>query len=835
MKRPILERLAMGLIAGVVAFGLAYLARPRAARNPRPRATMTLETGLATFELHAGAAQITVRSRDGSLVRDVDLSLVVDGTARPFAVAREDVHPASDALHVAIPVPVDDGVTDLNLELRADRARDALIVSVEAPPGAEMVAHTLALRAELGSEGEVVFVSGLGQVADRTTASGRTVMVDAAPRPLAVISTEGPVDVEAVPENTSMPVEPMRLSVTGPAAPAREHQPADIALVVGESSTAIWRSIAALEGTPTAVVRGHVTGAEASGGAAGKPFAPAEPSVVFGRDAEGNPQVRARVDRGGMFVLDAPPSVVEWYAAIDPGRSSGLVSFVPGTPHDLVLDVSPGGDLHVVVLDADTHVPLTARLLVHGVDGTIDPSFGPDYRASGAGPVIDALRGDVTTPLPSGHYRVAATKGIEWSIDAKFVDIRPGRVTDVELSPRHVVPTPGVLGCDLHVHARPSFDTPVTAEDRVVSLVAAGVDFAVPTEHNLVGDYTSALATLDLSRELLSVPGIEVTTYSKGFGHFGVFPYPTGQPVPPYKHTNMAAIFRAVRAGDPNRYFQLNHPRLPKGIGYFNNIGFDPKAPRNHVHNRVDFDGIEVFNGYDNEFPDRVDQVLRDYWGLLGFGWRYVATGSSDSHRIQFHWAGYPRTMVTVDPQATVDADSKVIDPRVVVANIRKGHAVVTCGPMIEFELGGAHPGDEVQTLDNPVHGHVKVRAAPWIDVTHVDVVVGEIGGGSGIAQSFTVPSRPTAIGPEPGTQAEAQERTVRFDQDLEISPTSTADGNGWVMVVVRGDRRMDDVLPFMPVPPLAFTNPVYVVRHPVPPPPFPGVPVSQVSHPPAP
>jgi hypothetical protein len=47
---------------------------------------------------------------------------------------------------------------------------------------------------------------------------------------------------------------------------------------------------------------------------------------------------------------------------------------------------------------------------------------------------------------------------------------------------------------------------------------------------------------------------------------------------------------------------------------------------------------------------------------------------------------------------------------------------------------------------------------------------------------------------------------------------------NGWVQVIARGERRLDDVLPFMPVPPLAFTNPVYVVRHPEPPPPFPGV-----------
>ena len=42
--------------------------------------------------------------------------------------------------------------------------------------------------------------------------------------------------------------------------------------------------------------------------------------------------------------------------------------------------------------------------------------------------------------------------------------------------------------------------------------------------------------------------------------------------------------------------------------------------------------------------------------------------------------------------------------------------------------------------------------------------------------------------------------------------------------IVVHGNRRMDDVLPFMPVPPMAFTNPVYVVRHAVAPPPYPGV-----------
>jgi hypothetical protein len=798
-RKPLGELVAMGVIAGLVAFGLAFATRPRGAPRAPARSPNVLETRLATFELHPAAARLSARSRDGALHSDVDLAIVVDGSVRPLVLDRDELHVVEDGLRASVPLVLGDSTLDATLEVRVDAPHDAVELELSAPVGAN--GHGVALRAELSSDGQVVFVSGVGPIADRATVSGGALLVDAEPHPLGLLSGDGPVSIEAMVEEALPPGEPMRVAVTSPAGEPGQGMLGDLRVVVGASSATVWRTFAELQGVPTAAVRGHVTGTT-------------ERALVFGRDAQGNPQVRAHAGEGGAFELDVPTSVVEWYAAIDPGRSSGLASFVPGTPHDLVLDVSPGGDMHVTIVDADGRKPLAARLLVHGVDGTVDPSFGPDYRASGAGPVIDALRGEVMTPLPSGHYRVAATRGIEWSIDARTIEITPGRVTEVELAPRHVVPTPGVLGCDLHVHARPSFDTPVTPEDRVTSLVAAGIDFAVPTEHNIVGDYASAIETLDLRGSLLSVTGVEVTTYNKGFGHFGVFPYPPWQPVPPYKHTTMNAIFRAVRAGDPGRYFQVNHPRLPKGIGYFANIGLDTKGPRTRIHNRIDFDGIEVYNGYDDERPERVETVLRDYWTLLNFGWRFAATGSSDSHRIQFHWAGYPRTMVTVEPHPTAESEARPVDPLAVVANIKKGHATVTSGPIIEFELAGTRPGDEIVTTEDPLHARVRVRAAPWVDVTRVEVVVG-----GRVVQSFDVPSRPTQLGAESGTLEEAQERTLRFDREIEVT---VGPDNGWVQVLARGERRMDDILPFMPVPPLAFTNPVYVVRRPVPPPPFP-------------
>jgi hypothetical protein len=816
-RRSVGELLAMGVIAGLVAYGLAYATRPRGAPRPPSRVPTVLWTHGASFELHPGPGRLSIRTRDGGSSRDVDLSIVVDGVAQGMHFSRDAVRPGPNALRATVPVVIDDATAEVELEIVADEARDAVTIDIGSAPGGPSESHAVALRADLSSDGQVVFVPGVGPLADRATLSAASVVVEGDTRPFAVTSPASALSIEAVAEEGPMALQPVHVTVTStPDAPhadagepsATPAQGATLQLVLGPSSATIWKTLADLAGAPTGAVRGRVTGT------GGRP-------LVIGRDAQGLPRVRLRADEGGAFTVDAPVTVVEWYAAMDAGRASGLTTFVPGTRRDLLLDVSPGGDLHVSITDADTHAPLTARLFLHGIDGTVDPSFGPDYRASGAGPIIDALRGDVTTPLPSGRYRVAATKGIEWSVDAAIVDIAPGHVAEAALAPRHVVPTPGVLGCDLHVHARPSFDTPVTPEDRVLSLVAAGIDFAVPTEHNSIGDYASALDTLDLHADLLSVTGVEVTTFGRGFGHFGVFPYPPGTRVPPYRHTNINAIFRAVRNGDPNRYFQLNHPRLPN-VGYFNIVGFDPAKPRTAISHRVDFDGIELYNGYDDERPERVDQVLRDYWALLAFGWRYVATGSSDSHRIQFHWAGYPRTMVMVDPHAETDAGDKNVDPLTVVANVKRGHAVVTSGPMIELQLGDARPGDEVVTTEPVLHGHLTVRAAPWIDVTHVEIMVGQVGGTCALAKAYDVPSVPTKLGSEPGTLAEAQQRTIRFDQDIDVE---VGPDNGWIQVIARGQRPMDDVLPFMPVPPLALTNPVYVVRRRETPPPFPGAP----------
>src|SRR5579863_7362410 len=310
-KRSVILQIAAGVVAGAVAFALAHATRPSA----RVAGSVVLDAGGARFDIHSSGADLVVSSQDGSVSFDVELNIVIDGAARPLTLRtfRSGVRgvSASGTMQVA----TSDGSVDATVDMRVDRAHDALTVSLVGPPSLSEEGRNVSLSAELSSGGRVTFVAGVGQLADRANVTGRALLVDSEPHPLAVLSPRGPVAVEAVPEDAMMPVQPMRIAVTSPPF-AAGGAPAALSVAVGTSSAGIWRTLAEIAGVPFAHIGGHVTGA-------------ADRAVIFGRDAQGNPQVRAIAGQDGGFSLDVPTSVVQWYAAIDPGRASGVVTLVP--------------------------------------------------------------------------------------------------------------------------------------------------------------------------------------------------------------------------------------------------------------------------------------------------------------------------------------------------------------------------------------------------------------------------------------------------------------------------------------------------------------------------
>src|SRR5690606_6462216 len=247
---------------------------------------------------------------------------------------------------------------------------------------------------------------------------------------------------------------------------------------------------------------------------------------------------------------------------------------------------------------------------------------------------------------------------------------------------KHELDTPGWVAGDFHIHAAPSFDSTIPLTDRVISLSAEGVEFAVGTDHNHVTDYAPALDETGLIDRLGAAPGVEVTT--ERWGHFIAFPYAATNPAPPFEGVDPGVIFEALRSQAPNSVIQINHPRMSP-IAYFASLKVDAAVSaageidaRENEHDRgaraaggqagfdtragvallepapgvsFDFDTIEVVNGFELNDEPVMERNLADWFALLNLGYRYTAVGNSDSHSLVHQWVGFPRTYVRVETE----------------------------------------------------------------------------------------------------------------------------------------------------------------------------------------
>jgi hypothetical protein len=497
----------------------------------------------------------------------------------------------------------------------------------------------------------------------------------------------------------------------------------------------------------------------------------------------------------------------------------------------IALDIPQGGRIRITARDAETGRRIPARARIVGERGSPTPTLGPDWSASGAGDAVILALGEVVVPVPTGRYRVIVTHGPEWSLHEESVEVSETFRPDVQAALRHAVDPGEWVPCELHLHASPSPDSEVPLDDRVASLVAEGIRFAVPTDHNIVTSYAPSIARLALAPGTLdTVSGLEATTELPVFGHFNAFPVPLVEGAPgngavPFEGTTPGALFASLRALGPDVLVQVNHPRLEGGIGYFAQMGYAGTTGAAAGPYSDDFDLLEVWNGYDLARPDTMLAVFTEWLAMLGRGRRVTATGNSDSHKIRYVWAGYPRTYVRT-PGGTSE-------PTAVLAALREGHAFVTSGPFLEASVDDSGPGQVAIVRDGIARVRVVVRAPSWMALTRI-----EVWHEGAIVRSDAIPSpEPASAGPRDapgGAQrgVRAVESPAPGASDLRVETTLEfpVARDGYVVVLVRGERTMDVAFGRAGIPPLAFTNPIWldadgdgIAPDPGDPPPSPG------------
>lgn len=501
-------------------------------------------------------------------------------------------------------------------------------------------------------------------------------------------------------------------------------------------------------------------------------------ATISARHPDGRTVLSVPARSDGKFELPLPAGEYRFVLAAPGGEDEELGAVKEGGTLQLNLVPPAPGTLNYLITD-DHEQPLPGRLVVRGVPPTKDPELIPASNESGSHNMLYSLTGSGSIELPAGRYDVLATHGPEYSMPRQELELNADLGATFRAVLSRTVDTSGWLAADFHLHASPSKDSNVPLNDRVLTLAAEGIELAAATDHNHVTDYSEPISTQRLYGKLASMTGVEITTLN--WGHFNAYPYPRSVDVPPTHETSPLEIFAVVRARAPQAVLQVNHPRMP-GVGYFNRGELNTKTGvAESPEFSFGFDALEVSNGFDLEDPKVFERNLREWFELLNVGHRYTAVGNSDSHRVVFQWAGWPRTYVRVP-----DQDLSRVQPHEVARAVIAGHALVSCGIFVlPIANGSAGPGDTVQ--GSRVSLAVSVSAPEWVDVSRVEVYAN---GAKLEERTRDVPMRKSVW---------------NLTVDLELKADT------WIVVLARGDKFMNDALPGKWIKPFGFSNPILV------------------------
>lgn len=453
--------------------------------------------------------------------------------------------------------------------------------------------------------------------------------------------------------------------------------------------------------------------------------------------------------------------------------------------------------IHLIIRDGDSLSPLPARAIVYPLAGTPKPNFKSDGATAsvyapgviGSPEGVLLMSGEATFPIPVGTYELWILQGTEYELVKKAVSVTEDKITEVDVTLEHTVHTGDWLAADMHIHTQRSFDSKLLAAHRVISEVTSGIQVIVPTEHGSHNDLSEYVKLLNYSSRAVSIPGSE---YNFQGGHAGIYPVvydPTGFQggAPPWQEwpkPNMAdpeTYFPLIHVQNGNPLIVINHPRLPPDLGYFLNISWKPGMVLKTAHL---FEGIEVLNGYAMR-PFDVADLLHDWFTLLNQGYRIAGLGNSDTHRIDWLRAGYPRTWLglpTQDPARVLPSDLREA--------ILAQRAIASNGPFVQLTIDGKTLGQTARAESGKVTAKIVADAPAWIDLTRLQIYTN-----GALTKEIPITNRA-----HPALQAELS---------LNV-PT-----DGWVLVLALGDQALPiDVIGAVnggQALPIAFTNPIWI------------------------
>ncbi|MEK7674792.1 MAG: CehA/McbA family metallohydrolase [Verrucomicrobiota bacterium] len=393
------------------------------------------------------------------------------------------------------------------------------------------------------------------------------------------------------------------------------------------------------------------------------------------------------------------------------GRNTLSVEFRrPGQPavrFPLDLTMPTSGRLKLTVLSDDSGKPAPAMVrLVWRTDGVarqpangieFAPQFDKQGQASGArnanlpGPLADSfwcVPGPFDMTLAPGDWRIGVRRGVEHEVLFEDIKLRSGEILERTYRPKRWVDMRkrGWWSGDDHVHCRILSDEDarhlmawVQAEDiHLANVVKMGDIYRTYFEQRGFGP---AYRVVDA--EYVLSPGQECPRTHDQIGHTLAMNI-TSMVRNPERYFLYDEVFDAVHAqGGLSGYAHVNS-------GMFHvHRDMSMNVPRQ----KVDFVEILQFNNLGTDL----------YYDFLNLGCKLTASSGSD-----VPWGG---TIGEVRAYACLE--KKRFSADAWFEAFRRGRTFTTSGPMLEFRVDNALPGDELRLKSDR---KLRIRARAWGD-----------------------------------------------------------------------------------------------------------------------
>jgi catechol 2,3-dioxygenase-like lactoylglutathione lyase family enzyme len=318
--------------------------------------------------------------------------------------------------------------------------------------------------------------------------------------------------------------------------------------------------------------------------------------------------------------------------------------------------------------------------------------------------------------LPPGKYRLGVFRGFEYLPVYQEFTIVAGQTLqrDVQLARWIDMAKQGWYSGDPHVHSWRI----APLQDRYITTFAKAMDVHMTVTMNYCIQ--------------LSCDGCLQSKYGRaGRYHEGDYWLESGTEDPregidEQGHVSQFDIQEPVR--DPNRYQQYGYVfdgvHAQGGLVGYDHLAWSKSYyPRQNPRNSE----LHPYPGWDvniNTIRGKVDFFsilqnnnlgLEDYYDFLNLGVKVIATASTD----------YPAPLVGEEITYAYTGTGGHFSPDAWYDAVRRGRTFVSNGPMLDFKVGDAIPGDEVKVgKDAKLHVHAEAKAPESIGAPKVLEIV---------------------------------------------------------------------------------------------------------------